>query len=206
MKLIELLDKVFSDTKEEAIMGDALVELLPEISSTEEFKDVKSIFTVNNPVFLADEYGTPLEISTEYVGGKVLSCVCSSYYTIESSDYPTGMCIDRAVPEFAGKKIVIYAIEKCGKHYFVDLNMLEPGVWLFPSVTWELTGDPFGRFEKIMVIKIATLSANEGQAFQGLFSREQLNKNILRKVESLLDSREPNVPSENVYKIKLVAL
>ncbi len=198
MNLIELMLEYKKNNSFKCVYGlnrlpaDQIKSIEHDLLQLTEFSNVKKINVIkgNGTTFISDEKGVPLDISDTYVGGKVMFNETVAYEISENNSNI-----------FFNEEIDILDIELTDTAYdFYDIEKTPFGVWKNPTV-YPTNGDK--KYNSVVI------KWNNGNDFYmlkefGVDMNEKIKKNILSKVEELLnDEALPNTPSKHCVKIRV---
>ncbi len=151
------------------------------LGNIDEFRNVKKINFLNGPTFIADKNGTPLEHSETFIGD-----------TTTFQETVNVLIKEDSIIEF-NDEIDIYTLEQMNEIVSIDVETLEAGVWKFPMQQ----GD-----SGIIIKQRASFLSELG--YDNDLMKDRIKKNILKKVEELLDSQEiSNIPLKKNVRIRV---
>lgn len=156
-----------------------------ELLKTKEFSKVKKINFLKSPTFITDKIGVPLDQSTEFIGDITKFAETKTFK------------ISPGEPIEFSEEIDLYQI-KLSIPVFdkVDIDSLSDGVWMLPP-SYDDPSSPF-RSKTMILVKLS--SSNEMmqdlQSNFGLDVKDIVKKNIMKKIEDIIDKGTPNTPSQ----------
>lgn len=153
----------------------------------EEFRGVKKINFLAGPTFIGDaSNGDPIEMSEDYLGGPTKFYETGTY--LSDPEKPVEIELSETVD--------IYNISTIPQAFELsEIKNLPVGVYLLPSNMYSTMGlDLFARVD-FGAMAVAGIEYKD--------ARERAKRVILKKMEELLDSGEPNIPRKYSVKIRM---